>query len=163
MKESKHYRNTGLQIVSTRWRVCFLDCAKKPVKDMSIRAIYPRIGLELPQQTSQFRMTGDCVQPVSSGRVQRCVWLCLVTLNSPILTSDAAALPDGLNRAANTPFACLVYLQTNGLHQTLLSNLGLNTSVTLEKRSIWILTSRFRYSKGPSASGHCLPIFRKEC
>ena len=56
---------------------------KKPVKDMSIRAIYPSIGLELPQQTSQLRMTGDCVQPVSSGRVQRCVWLCLVTLNSP--------------------------------------------------------------------------------
>ena len=52
---------------------------------MSIRAIYPSIGLELPQQTSRLRMTGDCVQPVSSGRVQRCVWLCLVTLNSPII------------------------------------------------------------------------------
>ena len=58
------------------------------------------------------------------------------TLLLAILTSDAAALPDGLNRAVNTPFTCLVYLQTNGLHQTLLSNLGLNTSVTLEKRSI---------------------------
>ena len=89
MKESKHHRNTGLQIVSTRWRVCFLDCGKKPVKEMSIRAIYPSIGLELPQQTSQLRMTGDCVQPVSSGRVQRCVWLCLVTLNSPIAYHSA--------------------------------------------------------------------------
>ena len=45
--------------------------------------MYPSIGFELPQQTSQFRMNEDCVQPVSSGRVQRCVWLCLVTLNSP--------------------------------------------------------------------------------
>ena len=44
----------------------------------------PSMGFELPQQTSQFRMNGECVQPVSSGRVQRCVWLCLVTLNSPI-------------------------------------------------------------------------------
>ena len=47
----------------------------------------PSMGFELPQQTSQFRMNEDCVQPVSSGRVQRCVWLCLVTLNSPNLTA----------------------------------------------------------------------------
>ena len=46
----------------------------------------PRIGLELPQQTSQLRMAGDCVQPVFSGRVRACPALCLVTLNSPIGT-----------------------------------------------------------------------------
>ena len=44
----------------------------------------PSIGFELPQQTSQFRMNGECVQPLSSGRVQVCPALCLVTLNSPI-------------------------------------------------------------------------------
>ena len=47
----------------------------------------PSIGLELPQQTSQFRMNEDCVQPVSSGRVHICTALCLVTLNSPYASS----------------------------------------------------------------------------
>ena len=45
----------------------------------------PGIGFELPQQTSRFRMNEDCVQPVSSGRVQVCPALCLVALNSPIV------------------------------------------------------------------------------
>ena len=77
------YLPTVLRIVARWWRVGFPDCAKRPVKDVSITAMDPRIGLELPQQTSQLRMAGDCVQPVSSGRVRVCPALCLVILNSP--------------------------------------------------------------------------------
>ena len=83
------YLPTVLRIVARWWRVGFPDCAKRPVKDVPITAMDPRIGLELPQQTSQLRMAGDCVQPVFSSRVRACLALCLVTLNSPILSKRA--------------------------------------------------------------------------
>ena len=53
----------------------------------------PSVGFELPQQTSQFRMNGECVQPLSSGRVQGCPALCLVTLNSPNAYHGILAYP----------------------------------------------------------------------
>ena len=73
---------------------------------MSIRAIYPSIGLELPQQTSQLRMTGDCVQPVSSDCVHLCPALCNRGVQSYQTQPDTAlntAAGHGLNTLSIHP------------------------------------------------------------
>ena len=65
------YLPTVLRIVATRWRVGFLDCAKRPFEDVQITKA--DVSIE------------DYVQPVFSGRDQACPALCLVTLKAPII------------------------------------------------------------------------------